>query len=85
MNLKQYIEHLQKIEKKYGGELECIYAIDDEGNAHNTVDFTPGVGHFDAPEFATYPEKENFENINNYKIELDNFNEEFEINAVCVN
>lgn len=29
MKLKKYIKALQKIEKKYGGDLECYYVYDD--------------------------------------------------------
>lgn len=69
MKLKDYINHLLEIKKKYGGELECIYSSDDEGNYFEPVYFTPTVGCFDVDGdgmFDTDATKE-------------------EVNCVCVN
>lgn len=37
MKLNEYIKNLQALEAKGYGELEVIYAVDDEGNAYHSV------------------------------------------------
>jgi hypothetical protein len=50
MKLTEYIQDLQQIESKHGGDLEVIYATDDEGNGFNTVVFTPTACNWDGEE-----------------------------------
>lgn len=45
MKLKDYIQSLQKLEKKYPNAI-VIYSTDDEGNSFNKVTYTPTVGYF---------------------------------------
>ena len=45
MKLSKYIEGLQKTLEKYG-DVEAVYAIDDEGNAYHAVYFDPTPGFF---------------------------------------
>lgn len=42
MRLKSYIEDLKRLEKKIGN-VELIYATDDEGNCFNIVNYSPGI------------------------------------------
>ena len=44
MKLREYIEILKEIEERYGGDLEMVYAIDDEGNAYHPVHYKPNAG-----------------------------------------
>lgn len=37
MKLKEYIKTLQALEAEGHGDLEVIYAVDDEGNAYHSV------------------------------------------------
>ena len=41
MKLKELIENLQEVEKKYGGNIDVIYATDDEGNGFNDIFSAP--------------------------------------------
>lgn len=43
MKLKEYIKILKQIEKKYGGDLDLIYGIDEEGNGFEKVFYAPSV------------------------------------------
>ena len=52
MKLRDYIAKLQKINITHGGDLEVIYAIDDEGNDFHRVYYNPSPGLFDGNEFA---------------------------------
>ena len=66
MKLSKYIEGLQKTLKKHG-DLEVVYAIDDEGNGYNSIQFDPTIGFFKDDSFYSvknvedYPEEENYE------------------------
>ena len=51
MKLSTYIEECRKILKKYG-DLDVIYASDDEGNDYNLVHHTPCVGEYENREFT---------------------------------
>lgn len=42
MRLKEYIEKLQEIYLEHG-DLELVYAVDDEGNYYNKVCYVPGI------------------------------------------
>lgn len=46
MKLSEYITELQMIENQHG-DLECIYAVDEEGNAFFPVYYVPSAGLFD--------------------------------------
>lgn len=42
MNLKEYIEKLNKLYTKHG-DLELVYSKDDEGNEFNYLNFEPSL------------------------------------------
>ena len=42
MKLKEYIEKLQELYLEHGN-LELVYAVNDEGNYHNKVSYDPGI------------------------------------------
>lgn len=46
MKLSKYIELLQRT-LKYEGDLECIYAIDEEGNGFHKVDYAGAIYYFE--------------------------------------
>lgn len=50
MKLSEYIKNLQSIKKKHG-DLDVIYAKDDEGNGFNQIIYDPSVGKFINREF----------------------------------
>ena len=71
MKLSKLIENLQAIQDEFG-DLDCIYAKDDEGNGFNYISYNPSVGEYDGEEREFYQQNEEEE------IEIN-------INAVCVN
>lgn len=70
MKLKAYIAKLQKIAEKHPNA-KVVYAADDEGNSFGEVNFTPTLGNYGDGDF-----------LSSY---CDDFKENFEINAVCIN
>jgi len=50
MKLKGYIARLEELEKAYGN-LDVVYACDEEGNRFTYVQFSPTTGKFDRGEF----------------------------------
>lgn len=42
MKLKEYISHLQTLEKNFG-DVELIYGTDDEGNSYKSVYYAPSA------------------------------------------
>ena len=42
MKLKEYIEKLQELYLEHG-DLELVYAVDDEGNYYDKVSYDPGI------------------------------------------
>ena len=42
MRLKEYIEKLQELYLEHG-DLELVYAVDDEGNYYDKVSYDPGI------------------------------------------
>ena len=42
MKISEMIRNLQEVAYKYG-DIECWYAVDDEGNAYHPVYFEPSV------------------------------------------
>ena len=74
VTLTEYIKRLQRIHKAYG-DLELIYAQDDEGNGYDTVHFFPSVGYFDgSDEFRIIDDDDDDDN-----------DDEYPINAICMN
>ena len=63
MKLETYIEHLQKIAKRYP-DLDVIYASDEEGNNFDMVEFAPSIGKFDPEASSDMPFDPNDKNPN---------------------
>ena len=73
MRLTEYIAQLQRIKDEYG-DLELIYAKDDEGNGYNKVNYLPT---------RVYYNESDREIINDYNIT--EYNESEYITVCCVN
>jgi len=50
MKLKEYLDKLTKLYEKYGGDLDMVYASDDEGNHFDYVQYKPSAGTFHSHE-----------------------------------
>ena len=72
MELKDYIQRLQKLAKKYP-HATVVAAADEEGNSFHECNFTPSPGNFSNGDFINDDGTLEFEE--NYG----------EINAVCLN
>jgi hypothetical protein len=72
--ISEVIQILQEIEKQWG-DLNCVYSIDEEGNAFEKVYYHPTVGKLDDRDFS---------NLNSFKDrnEFDNATGE---TVVCIN
>lgn len=66
MKVNEYYAQLREMIKNNPKilDFECIYSIDDEGNAYKRVDFSPEVGEFDEEcnEFYTVSKSRKEEN-----------------------
>lgn len=69
MNASQLIEQLNELIKTHG-DLELVYAKDDEGNGYDKVFYAPSAGHYNENE------KEFHSHSNKYKKKP---------NAICIN
>lgn len=58
MKLSAYIQKLQAVLDK-DGDLEVVYAIDDEGNEFHNVNYDPSAGRFKNGEFNSESKKPN--------------------------
>ena len=63
MKITELMHQLRQIKKKHG-DLECIYAIDDEGNDHHPVHFHPTPMKKDIHGFRSEEDKPKFICIN---------------------
>jgi len=82
MKLSTYIEECQKILEKYG-DLDVIYASDDEGNDYNLVHHTPCVGEYENREFTL---EAHFDEAEEYIDGVDGSETvNYTVNAVCIN
>lgn len=75
MKLSEYIKELNKLKKEYGN-LEVIYAKDEEGNNFHSVNYEPSLCQV--------------ENLEEYYLEIVGFNgdpsiDKKDFNAVCIN
>ena len=77
MRLKSYIEDLKRLEKKIGN-VELIYATDDEGNEFNTVSYSPGI---------KYVPKDDLDSgsIDGMNVYDESINDENNVAVVCIN
>ena len=51
MNLKEYIEKLNKLYTKHG-DLELVYSKDDEGNEFNYINFDPSLVNYNPSDLS---------------------------------
>jgi hypothetical protein len=70
MKLSEYIEKLETILKNHG-DVEIIYAVDDEGNYFDKVHFDPSPCRFDENDQEG--------------VEFLSYDETIKVNAVCIN
>jgi len=78
MKLSEHIEDLKKILAEHG-DLNCVYAADDEGNAYYDLHASPCVGKHDGEyggQFYAEESKDYYEEYNDDK---------FVVDSVCVN
>ena len=75
MNLKEFIEGLQKFAKENPETLEMnvLTSADDEGNGYNIVHYEPSKGIFEDSEFLSFEQYKDWEK------------DDSDTNAVCVN
>lgn len=78
MKLKEYIKRLQKLEKEVG-DVELIYATDEEGNWFYEVDFAPSIKRV----YKEDLDKGSIDGLNIY--DYDDTNEEGDTTVVCIN
>jgi len=71
MKLKEYIKKLQKVAETHPNAT-VIYSKDDEGNQFSELNYSPSLGNFWDDSFLSDDGTEEFKN-------------EYEINAVCLN
>ena len=81
MNLKTYIENLQKFAKENPDLLEAtvVYSRDDEGNGFQEVHYTPDAGIYEDRDFIPR------DNIEEEGAEEYGLEENWKPNAVCIN
>lgn len=74
MKFEEYVSHLKTILENNPElkNLEVVYAADDEGNHFNSIWYAPSLGNFNGE-------------YNGEFIYEDDFSEEVEVNAICVN
>lgn len=78
MRLKSYIKYLQSLEKKVGN-VELIYATDDEGNWFHTVGYSPSIKQV----YKTDLNSGSIDGLNVYN--YDDTSEEGDTTVVCIN
>jgi hypothetical protein len=86
MKLDEYIEKLKKIHKEHGN-IDIVYATDDEGNAFHFISYSPGIGYIDNKiqhTVAFYSEKE-IKEIEKEGHGLDGLDIENLVKVVCLN
>ncbi len=81
MTFKEYVDTLNTMlyERPGLGDMDVIYASDDEGNEYQKVVYTPTLGYFDGEYKGEFiPDSCFEENQENYDTELT-------ANAICIN
>lgn len=77
MILKEYSEQIAALAALHP-ELEVVYSIDDEGNDFKVLHHTPSLGNYDKEEREWIDEQDFGSYFNEYDCE-------YEVNAVCIN
>lgn len=78
MKLKEYAEEMIKLAKLYP-DIDLVYSIDDEGNAYHQVNWLPSIGCYNSEDYEFL--SENYFDDPDYGYE----DQEYEINAICIN
>jgi hypothetical protein len=73
MNLREYIEKLNKLYTKHG-DLELVYSKDDEGNEFNYVNFDPSLVNYNSSDLSVIADDD-----------LDEYNESEYKKVICIN
>ena len=78
MKLKAYINDLERLAEIYG-DIDLVYAEDDEGNSFKRINFPATIGYYDEEENDFIPEDEYLQMIEN-----DEISDNMEL-VICVN
>ena len=73
MNLKEYIEKLNKLYTKHG-DLELVYSKDDEGNEFNYINFDPSLVNYNPSDLSVIDDED-----------LDEYDESEYKKVICIN
>jgi hypothetical protein len=78
MTFKEYVDTLNTMlyERPGLGNLDVVYAADDEGNGYGKVHYTPTLGFFDHGEFTA---------DSSFEEHQEDYGEELIANAICIN
>ena len=60
MKFREYLSLLSQMVEDHPEvlDLETVYAVDDEGNAHHSVEFAPDLGFFNEEDNVFYDQKD---------------------------
>lgn len=73
MNLKEYIEKLNKLYTKHG-DLELVYSKDDEDNEFNYLNFDPSLVNYNPSDLSVIADED-----------LDEYDESEYKKVICIN
>lgn len=77
MTLNEYIDRLIKFrDEESAGELQVIYAVDNEGNGFNTISNSPTKCIFNDHDWVQFYDKDEWDSEDDFEEEVD---------AVCIN
>lgn len=81
MKFKEYLENLNKLAEENPETLDMtvVYAKDDEGNGFQEINYAPSIGNFDHEYHGEFSSQENIAE------EPEEYPEDIEMNAICVN
>lgn len=72
MKISEMIENLEKFKKEHG-DLECWYAVDDEGNEYHPVYFKPSKYYYDE-DYGTLQD----EDLEYYELDIE------DVEPICI-
>ena len=81
MKFKEYLDNLNKLAEENPDTLEMtvVYAKDDEGNGYQEINYDPTLGNFNHEYHGEFHSEENI------KEEPEEYDEDIQINSICVN
>ena len=74
MNVSEMIKNLQDFMEEHG-DLDCWYAVDDEGNEYKKVNYDPSLYYVDDTEENVYP---SIEDVKDYDLTED------DVTPICI-